>query len=254
MKGPSHNLVPGHSGMGLVSQDFYVLDNHTVTENITDKLSGYADLYKQKRSRELLNLLQLKPFENKKAKELSSGQRQRVSIARALAEFPQLLLLDEPFSNLDPALKDGLMTYIRKEAKKKKSSVIMVTHQAEETLKFSDRILILKEGKIVQQGAPDEVYYYPKNMEIARLFGKAFKVKNFDSGLKILRPEYLVTSDEKNAQLKFSPQADLFCGSCYEVSGTDQNKNAISFYSENPMALNRKEVFLKLRSGLFSKV
>jgi iron(III) transport system ATP-binding protein len=77
MKGPSFNLIPGHKGMSFVSQDFYVLENHTVAENITDKLSGYNDLYKQRRTKDLLNVLQLKPFENKKAKELSSGQKQR---------------------------------------------------------------------------------------------------------------------------------------------------------------------------------
>jgi ABC-type Fe3+/spermidine/putrescine transport system ATPase subunit len=253
VKGPSFNLVPGHEGMGLVSQEFYVLENHSVAENISDKLAGFNEAWKLKRCAGLLRLLGLKDFQNKKAKELSSGQRQRLSIARALALFPKLLLLDEPFSNLDPELKDSILDYIRKEAKKNKSTVIMVTHQAEETLKFSDRIIILKEGKIVQQGSPDEVYFHSKSIEIARLFGKAFRLKNFSSEVKILRPEYLEASDENEGSLKVSVEKDLFRGNCYEVSGTDENKNAISFYSENPMAQNRKEVYLKLREGLFRK-
>ncbi len=248
--GPSYNLIPGEKGMSLVSQDFYVLENHTVGENISDKLSGYDNSYKHRRIKELLTVLQLKAFENKKANELSSGQRQRLSIARALAEFPRLLLLDEPFSNLDAGLKDSLLNYIRKETKKKKASVIMVTHQAEETLKFSDQIIILKEGKIVQQGSPEKVYFHPKNMEIARLFGKAFRVKDFSSDFKILRPEYFEVSNEKDSQLKVEAKDDLFCGSCFEISAEDENNNSISFYSENPVAEKRKEVFLKLRKSV----
>lgn len=245
--GPSYNLIPGHKGMSFVSQDFYVLDNHTVKENITDKLSGYTDAYKEKRVKELLNILQLKPFESKKAKDLSSGQKQRISIARALADFPKLLLLDEPFSNLDAGLKDALLNYIRREAKKNNSAVIMVTHHAEETLKFSDQIIILKEGKIVQQGNPEEVYYYPKSMEIARLFGKAFRLKNFNSDLKILRPEYFIEACEKDSHIKMEVQENNFCGGCFEVSGQDENNNSLSFYSESPMASARKEIFLKLK-------
>lgn len=248
--GPSYHLIPGQKGMSLVSQDFYVLENHTLAENISEKLSGYTPEYKHKRTRELLTILQLKPFEYKKARELSSGQRQRLSIARALAEFPKLILLDEPFSNLDAGMKDDLLTYIRKEAKKKKSSVIMVTHQAEETLKFSDQIIVLKDGKIAQQGTPEQVYYFPKNMEIARLFGKAFRVKAFNSDLKILRPEYFELSNEDDSQLKVEVKNDLFCGGCFEVSGEDENKNVISFYSENPIADERKNVFLKLREKI----
>lgn len=254
MRSPSHHLIPGHEGMGFVSQDFYVLENHSVRDNLSDRLSGFNDSYKEKRIKELLTLLQLKPFENRKAKELSSGQRQRLSIGRALADFPQLLLLDEPFSNLDPALKDTILSYIRKEAKRQKSAVIMVTHHAEEALKFSDIILVLKEGKIVQQGSPEQLYYFPKNMEIARLFGKAFRLKNVETAFKILRPEYLETTDSKDGQLKVELKDDLFCGSCFEISGTDENKNAISFYSENPMAENRKEVYLKLRKNLLRKM
>lgn len=252
--GPSRNLIPGHAQMKLVSQDFYVLENHSVQENISEKLSGYNDLYKAKRINELLSILQLKAFENKKANQLSSGQRQRLSIARALADFPELLLLDEPFSNLDPVMKDAILTYIRKQAKKNKSTVIMVTHQAEETLKFSDKIIVLKEGKIVQQGAPDELYFFPKNMEVARFFGKAFRLKNFDSRLKILRPSYFEESNEKDSQLKVHTENELFCGNFYEVNGKDENKNSVSFYSENPIAQTRKEVFLKLRQNLSLKI
>src|SRR5690606_25714769 len=96
--GPSYNLIPGHEAMKLVSQEFYVLENHTVEENIFDKLIGYTNEDKLKRSIKILNLLELTSLRNTRAKHLSSGQKQRVAIARALAVVPQVLLLDEPFS------------------------------------------------------------------------------------------------------------------------------------------------------------
>jgi multiple sugar transport system ATP-binding protein len=251
--GPSRQLLPGRPGMSLVSQDFYVLENHTVGENISDKLSGYSDGYKSKRVAELLRVLQLIPFETKKAKELSSGQRQRLSIARALADFPKLLLLDEPFSNLDAGLKDLLLNYIRKEAAKHNSAVLMVTHHAEDTLKFSDEILILKDGKLVQRGNPEQVYFFPKSLDTARLFGKAFRVKNFPGNLKILRPEYLEESTANESLLKIQIQDNNFCGGCFEISGRDNEKNQVSFYSNEPISNERREIFLKLRKGLLRK-
>ncbi|MFN5460617.1 MAG: ABC transporter ATP-binding protein [Bacteroidota bacterium] len=251
--GPSRNLIPGTEGMSLVSQEFYVLENHTVTENILDKLAGYSNDFKLKRLKEILSVLQLKPFESKKAKELSSGQRQRLSIARALADFPKLLLLDEPFSNLDAGLKDDLLNYIRRKAKSSQTAVIMVTHQAEDALRFSDKIIVLKEGKCIQQGTPEDVYYRPKSMEVARLFGKAFRLKNAHSKIKVFRPEYFEPGNKKDNLLKIEVKENNFCGGCFEISGKDESNNSISFYSENPISENRKEVFLKLRRNLLSK-
>jgi iron(III) transport system ATP-binding protein len=131
--GPSFNLIPGHEDMKLVSQDFYVLENHSVEENIFDKLIGYKNELKQKRANKILKLLELEFLKNTKAKYLSSGQKQRVAIARALAIIPKVLLLDEPFSNLDKLLTEKLFSFVVNEVKEGNTSVILITQDRKST-------------------------------------------------------------------------------------------------------------------------
>ena len=243
--GPSYKLIPGNENMKLVSQDYYVLENHTVEENISDKLSGYTNEYKLKRVNELLKVLDLKKFRDKKTSELSSGQKQRVSIARALADFPKLLLLDEPFSNLDFQLKDNIFTYIRQNIEKQNASCILVTHQPEEALRYSSEIIIMEEGKIVQHNKPEYIYFRPESLKIARLFGKCFELEKTDfnssKGLKFkegriwLRPEKLKTSargQEKHLEVKITNK--LFAQDKYEIIAETLSGECISFYHPDP--------------------
>src|SRR4051812_41408560 len=106
-----------------------------------------------------------------RTKDLSSGQKQRVAIARALTILPKVLLLDEPFSNLDKLLSEKLFSFITKEVRKKNTSVILITHLAEEALKHGDRIAVVDDGKIIQMGDKWEVYYNPRTPKLAGLLG-----------------------------------------------------------------------------------
>ena len=243
--GPSYQLVPGNENMKLVSQDYYVLENHSVEENITDKLSGYTDDYKQKRVNELLRVLDLKKFRDKKTADLSSGQKQRVSIARALADFPRLLLLDEPFSNLDFQLKDNIFTYIRQNLVKKNAACILVTHQPEEALRYSSEIIIMEEGKIVQHNKPEHIYNHPESLKIARLFGKCFELQKTDfsnsKGLKFkegkiwLRPEnFKIAAKVNEKHIEVNILHKLFAQDKYEIIAETQSGELISFYHQDP--------------------
>ena len=158
--------------MKLVSQEFYVLDNHTVEENIFDKLIGFTNETKQKRATSLLKLLELSSLKNTRAKHLSSGQKQRVAIARALAVIPKVLLLDEPFSNLDKLLTEKLFSFVIKEVKKNKTSVILITHLAEEALKYADSLVVLDSGKMVEQGRKMEGVLRSQKHTTSRAFGR----------------------------------------------------------------------------------
>jgi iron(III) transport system ATP-binding protein len=247
--GPAYNLIPGNKNMSLVSQDFYVLDNHTVHENITDKLIGYTDESKAKRSSQLLTLLELTQLKNTKARFLSSGQKQRVAIARALAIIPKLLLLDEPFSNLDRILTDKLYDFVNKEVKKNKTSVILITHQTEDALKYADRIAIIDSGKIVQTGEKWKVYYKPKNTKLAGLLGEYNIVRKQDFekasqaklGSKIiLRPDNIGLSASKTGlKLPLTITNCTYNGKCYEVLAETKSGHSVVFYSPKEVSIDK---------------
>jgi iron(III) transport system ATP-binding protein len=252
--GPSWQLIPGHVDMSLVSQDYYVLDNHTVAENISDKLIGYTDDYKQKRVKALLQLLELTALKNMRAKMLSSGQKQRVAIARALAEIPKLLLLDEPFSNLDHLLTVKLFSFIMKEAKKNNSAVILITHQGEEALKYANRIAIIDNGKLQQIGNTWDVYYKPSNQRLAGLLGEytILQSDDFLPGIskkiakkQIVRPDKIAITTSTLAQLQLTAENCSFNGKCYEVLLSSASGKSVLLYSAKELSVG-KTYFCKI--------
>lgn len=167
--GPAFNLIPGHSEMKLVSTGYALLEHHTVYENIADVLSGYHDDFKQKKISELLRLTEMTGFSNKKVNTLSDGQRQRVALCKAICLFPKLLLLDEPFSNLDIILKEKIFTYIKKKLKQHDSSCIIVSHRLDEVLKTADYLGIVKNGKLIQLDTYRNIKKHPANKYVEEL-------------------------------------------------------------------------------------
>ncbi len=254
--GPAYNLIPGHEDMRFVSQDFYVLDNHTVEENIKDKLSGYTDEYKQKRTNQLLRLLDLTAFKNLRAITLSSGQKQRVAIARSLAEFPKVLLLDEPFSNLDLPLRDKIFTYIRQQSKKEQTAVILVTHQPEEALRYADETAVMENGRLIQHDKTFSVYYHPKTKHIAALMGRYFVLEQEDlisSKIKLskdqiyIRPNQLQIVETKvQAHLTVTVTNVFFNGYGFEYFAETKQGNSVYFYSKDNIIQIDDSVFLKV--------
>jgi iron(III) transport system ATP-binding protein len=249
--GPSYNLIPGYEEMKLVSQDFYVLDNHTVEENIFDKLIGYTNELKQKRATKLLKLLDLLALKNSKAKFLSSGQKQRVAIARALAVIPKVLLLDEPFSNLDTILSEKLFAFVTSEVRKNKTSVILITHLADEALKYADTLAVMDNGKIIQSGKKWQIYYQPKNTKLAGLLGpfNIIKAEDFEKSSKqktklFVRPDKLkITTAKSSFDLELTILNCTFNGKCFEVLGETKNGNPVLVYSPKELETERQYYF-----------
>lgn len=170
-------LPPENRGIGLVFQNYALYPHLTVRQNILfplqnlkgkDKLSKAAMLEK---ADEAARLVQIDELMDRKPGELSGGQQQRVAIARALVKMPRVLLLDEPLSNLDARLRLQTREEIRRIQRETGITTIFVTHDQEEAMSISDRIVVMKDGVVQQIGKPQEVYDSPVNLFVARFLG-----------------------------------------------------------------------------------
>ncbi len=166
------SMKPEKRKIGMVFQDYALFPHLTVGENIAFGLSKDNFPDKKARVKEILDMVGLNGFENRYPHILSGGQQQRVALARALAPKPGVILLDEPFSNLDAVLKDQVREEVRSIIKKAGATALFVTHDMRDALSSADRIAILKDGKIQQVGTPRELYDRPANLYVANFFGK----------------------------------------------------------------------------------
>ena len=168
-------LPPEKRDCTVVFQDLRLFPHLTVGENIAFPLHFQKKNKTEERKivEELLSLVSLEGFSKRTIESLSGGQKQRVAIARALAQNAELLLLDEPFSSLDPNLRKEMGELILHLREKRGLSVLLVTHDHEEALRLSDRIALMKEGEILQCGRGEELFYAPKTVYAAKFMGEA---------------------------------------------------------------------------------
>lgn len=170
--GPKKNLVPGEENMKLVAQNYDLMPYATVAENVGKYISNIDLQEKSNTVNELLCVVGMEEFSETLPKYLSGGQQQRVSIARALSVMPKLLLLDEPFSNLDFSRKIELRERLFHYVKEKNISLIISTHEIQEVMPWLDQIIVLQEGRLIQNDDPEETYRFPYNEYVAKLFGE----------------------------------------------------------------------------------
>lgn len=170
--GPKGNLVPGESEMKFVAQSFDLMPYATVADNVGKFISNINLTRKKEKIEELLDVVGLTEFANVLPKNLSGGQQQRVAIARALSVLPKLLLLDEPFSNLDFARKIELREKLFRYVKENNISLIISTHELQDIIAWTDEIVILKNGDLIQNDNAAATYQNPKNEYVAKLFGE----------------------------------------------------------------------------------
>ncbi len=170
--GPNFNIVPGEEFMKYLTQDFDLMPSITVAENVGKFLSNMYPRKKQQRINELLDLVEMRKFAKIKAKNLSGGQQQRVALARVLANPPEVLLLDEPFSHIDHFRKNKLRRNLFSYLKRNNTTVIVATHDSTDALAFADRTFAMKSGRIIASGTPNELFNNPKSSYVASLFGE----------------------------------------------------------------------------------
>ncbi len=226
---PEFVLSPEERGVGLVFQSYALFPHLTVTQNI---LFGLPQKSAQNISNviDLMRELDIEKLGDKYPHELSGGQQQRVALARALAPNPPIILLDEPFSGLDSRLRERVRDQMLHMLRDTNTAALMVTHDAEEAMFMSDKILVLNQGKEIQQGRPIDLYCRPNNRFVAEFFGEVnhipavvknqkietvfgvYKASNFDDGTEIqivVRHEGLNLSPKSEGAVAFVVETHL---------------------------------------------
>lgn len=212
---------PEKRNMGIVFQNYALFPNLVVRENIAYglKVRKLSKEVIQEKCDYYMELAGLTEYSERRIHELSGGQQQRVAIARALVIEPQMLLLDEPMSNLDVALRVKMREEIRAIQQKIGITTLFITHDQQEALAVSDKIAVMKEGKVLQVGAPREIYNHPNQEFVANFVGVSNRI-----GDAFVRPENLQLSRQNNGGIPVRITNIRFGGMYYEY--TVQSKDA----------------------------
>jgi ABC-type Fe3+/spermidine/putrescine transport system ATPase subunit len=212
--------------IGYIFQDYALFPHLNVKENIEFALNKLNNIEKQRRVDKLLKQFDLTQHRHKQIHELSGGQQQRVSIARVVAYEPKVILLDEPFANLDTHLRNRTKVWLKKMIKDMGLSAILVTHDQKEAISMSDKIAIINNKRIEQFGTPKELFEQPNSLYIANFLNKINQIPDGlleDIGAKISSNENvaIISIDKmevvENSKIKASILDVSFCGDYYEL-------------------------------------
>ncbi|MCP9447451.1 MAG: ABC transporter ATP-binding protein [Nitrospira sp.] len=169
----SHTVPTEERRVGMVFQEYALFPHLRVTDNIAFGLRDLTRPERAERVHEMLRLIGLEAFGHRYPHELSGGQRQRVALARALARHPVVLLLDEPFSNLDPDMADRMRQDLSDLLRRMNTTTVLVTHDHDEAFAMADRIAVLNEGRLEQIDSPEQIYHVPATPFVADFVGQA---------------------------------------------------------------------------------
>lgn len=233
--GPHDQLIPGHKGIAFLSQHFD-LPQHLRIEQVLE----YANELPAGEAKSIIDICDINHLMKRKTHQLSGGEKQRIAIAKLLIARPKLMLLDEPFSNLDPIHKDQLKALFERLETELGISFIMVSHDAQDTLSWADYLYIMQAGKIVQSGQPGAVYYEPGNEYVAGILGKYNKVRQqlvkydqqdlFGDQFRYIRPQQLQLVPLRNCMWRGVINKISFYGTHYEIK-VDTSEGVIWVYS-----------------------
>ncbi|NBA86172.1 ATP-binding cassette domain-containing protein [Emticicia sp. CRIBPO] len=218
---PSEKLIPGHPEIKIVTQHNSLFPNVTIRENVAYELRFFKKEYTEKRVKKLLQMTGIAHLADRYPREVSGGELQRALIAKSVADEPKVLLLDEPFSNLDRNIKRKINIALQKIIREENIACIFVTHEIADAFGMVDELVVLRKGKIIQKGKVEELYHHPKNFYVANLTGAGNFIKNSrlnkdeESGNLLIRPEDISLSD--SGEFEGVIKRNIFLGPFYEV-------------------------------------
>jgi iron(III) transport system ATP-binding protein len=213
IKDPRDVLVPGQEGIAYLSQHFELPKFLRV-----EQVLGYANILPEDDANVLYAICRIEHLLKRRTDQLSGGERQRIALAKLLITKPRLLLLDEPFSNLDLGHKNVLKSVIKDLGDRLDMTFMMVSHDPADTLPWADKILVLRDGQPVQQGTPQAVYQRPVDAYSAGLFGKYTAVAEPGKAVQFLRPEdFTISETETPGARKGIVTRSLFFGGYCEL-------------------------------------
>ena len=222
--GPHETLIPGHPGIAYLSQHYELRNNYRMEE-----LLEYANKLPGNEAEKLFEVCRISHLLKRKNDQLSGGEKQRIALARLLVGSPRLLLLDEPFSNLDPIHKNILKSVLHDIGESLKITCILTSHDPLDTLSWADEIMVMKEGQIIQKDSPENIYHKPQTEYTAGLFGSYNLLNTHEAAIYpslpvtgnlkqvFLRPEQFRIGTDKNHSVKGSIEKISFWGTYYEL-------------------------------------
>jgi ABC-type sulfate/molybdate transport systems ATPase subunit len=255
VNGPAENLVPGHPGIAYLSQDFELPKFLRV-----EQILSYANKLSEAEANTLFDVCEISHLLDRKTDELSGGERQRIALAKLLIASPELLLLDEPFSNLDMVHRNTLKGVLEKICKHLKITCILVSHEPADVLSWADKIIVLKSGEIVQYGSSKRIYRTPVSEYVAGLFGNYNLLDGAHAmtliarwGMKgtkkrvLIRPENLKIVTKKHNAVPGKVTAVTYFGSYYEIDVKVEKLNILIRSRKNKAKLGDR-VYVKCSS------
>ncbi|MBB15560.1 iron ABC transporter ATP-binding protein [Candidatus Poribacteria bacterium] len=183
--GKGTHVPPEKRGVGFVFQNYALFPHLSVIQNVAFGLKDLPKAKRMKRAEELLEMVRLQDLQHRSPQAMSGGEQQRVALARSMGPNPKLILLDEPFSSLDPELRESTRLEVHKLLKSVKMSAILVTHDTEEALSFADRIAVMRQGQIEQVGTPEEIYHKPETAFVANFLGQSNIIQGIADGRRV---------------------------------------------------------------------